>query len=254
VRTGARPALALIALALAGCSGPGDECVSGESACDGGVQLTCIAFSTGRRSSRLAWSPQACTGACVTNNSGVATCQLSSAPVPECAGHVVNACLRNQIVQCSPDGYATAVVTDCGSRLCVDSPGCGPICVASLTPEPQCTPTTASVCNGAVPTDCLCGYPTGVHPACASADLCKTSLPSTGADGGVPAASDAGGAATMSVAFCAVRPDRNPNCRLGMDDMVCDGNVLVRCHDGWEIDRSTCQGECHAYGGVGFCG
>jgi hypothetical protein len=175
---------------------------------------------------------------------GGAFCAASTAPVPECSTGVSRACWQNQVVACDPTGYVQSIVQPCRDLTCVDTPGCGPLCVLAGGPNPLCSPTTASVCVNGTPTHCQCGYGVGTDPPCGSSDLCQTApLPAGGS-------ADAG----PTGAFCVVSSTPIPGCPSMGTYTICLGSTLVQCNAGWATSETPCPGECHAYGGVGSCG
>lgn len=180
---------------------------------------------------------------------GGAFCAASATPVPECESRTATACWQNQVTICDPTGYARSVVQACGDLTCVDTPGCGPLCVLDAGPNPFCTPTTASVCVDGTPTDCQCGYGVATHPSCGSADLCQTAPLPAGLDAGVGL-----DGAPWTGAFCTLSPTPIAGCPSTGTYTICAGSTLVQCNAGWATAETLCPGECHAYGGVGFCG
>jgi hypothetical protein len=230
-------------------SAPVPACSGGAAtACWGNDIVSCDA--TGYVASRV----QSCGALHCIDADGGPFCALTDEPVPGCAHQVSTGCWQNQVVACAPSGHALSSLESCGDRQCVDTPGCGPLCVIDPQPNPQCTPGTASVCVGGVPTDCQCGYGIATHAPCAEADFCQTALVPMSWDAGADAGDSALWIGGESGAFCALAAQRNPNCRPGRLDVVCEGQTLVECNDGWELQRTDCPGECHAYGGSGFCG
>jgi len=148
----------------------------------------------------------------------------------QCDGHVAMVCAAQQTD--NGDRYNSWYTTDCGSAACVVDAQ-GSFCALGSAPDPDCDANDSQICRASTITDCRAGYGIGTYD-------CATRA-STGAVSLAPRA-----CATDAVgSYCVEKVVRDPNCPRTPSDrgsvLVCSGNDLLECRDGFALERTSCK-------------
>ena len=141
------------ALVAAGC----DDCSPPESECDGDTLRVCTRPDGDGPFITAEWSETKCAVACRALG-GETRCVNTAEPVTTC-GRAANACIDGVLTECWY-GYTFPQPACATGTICVATPTCGAMCLADDVPEPRCTATTSSICDGNSVATCTCGFVT----------------------------------------------------------------------------------------------
>jgi hypothetical protein len=121
----------------------------------------------------------------------------------------------------------------CRANSCKSEPGFA-FCAASPDPDPRCSGTRSSICDGNTMRDCLDGYASDPGTVCV---LCNQYD------------ADASMDRDLAGAVCIQQAPPNANCPSAPPgsgiSAACDGNDLLQCEEGLAFSRQPC--------GTGFC-
>jgi hypothetical protein len=144
------------ALITAGC----DDCSPPEAECDGDTLRVCSRPDGDGPFITASWSETKCDIAC-RQFGGEARCVHTTEPVATCgrSGLADDRCIDGVPADCW-HGYAFPR-SACGTgTVCVATPACGVMCLASDVPEPRCD-TANWFCDGNSIATCTCGVVSG---------------------------------------------------------------------------------------------
>jgi hypothetical protein len=111
--------------------------------------------------------------------------------------------------------------TGCDPGACIELAGEEPFCAEATEPDPRCdTDVDGSLCDGELFVSCVHGYAGNLTDCSAEGLYCVE--------------------VRSGRAQCAVEREPNPVCGSGVD-RTCDGDALVRCKDGYVVERQDCR-------------
>lgn len=237
-------AASLSGLASVSCAVLADECTYDAHRCADAHTLQICNGNHDAIGESFHWDTQSCADSgnayCVTPENGEPMCALEPDPNPACnPRQTTTACNDQGLVACH-DGYRVQA-QQCPDQ-CRPSPfgeACAICDDGTAVADPACSGGARGTCEGAAPADCACGYRMPDLDPCPDGTTCVVG-PRDG---------------TVSI-LCALSPSTDPMCDPTYQDAYCQGNTVVDCVYGYEVDRQSCGPDAHCVddGPQAYCG